>query len=164
MLYVLWPLEQPPVYYNESFLYCSAIMMAMAAAIASKCRYYEMAAIVMGLVSMASNYVVIYTSLATMNYAGFIINGAAAFYFFWQMVHGDDEFRYFHLILGVFQLLTIGSTYWWYLSGAFPDADNYSFHYWFAFVQNRLFDLQIILILFCSRMKLHGKLPADSRL
>ena len=152
----------PPFRLDGAAVYSSVVLTCIAAAVASRCRYYEIAAWVLALISVIGNLTIIFFSVAALNYTTLIVNGPAVAYFLWQAMEGDDDFQHFHFILGALQLLTVGLCYASYLEGAFPGEENLAFHFWLAKVMNRLFDLQLILILFCARMKIHGKAAADS--
>ncbi len=138
-------------------LYGAFVIMALAGAFNSKSRYIEIGAIVLASLFVLHNVTWFLSNLDSAVRLVPVINGAAAAYFFWQAVRPNAQQKAFHLILAVCQATTLGMSSVHFLASAFPALIGMSSNWVFAFFLNRLFDIQLILVIASSRFRVHAR-------
>ncbi|MEM9619219.1 MAG: hypothetical protein AAF936_14785 [Pseudomonadota bacterium] len=138
-------------------LYGALVITALAGAFNSKSRYIEIGAIILASLFALSNFVWVFTNQDNTVRIVPIINGLAAIYFFWQAVRPKAQQKAFHLILAICQATTLAMSYFHLLTSAIPAAAEISSNWMFTFAINRLFDIQILLVIVSSRFRVHAR-------
>jgi len=138
-------------------LYGAFVVTALAGAFNSKSRYIETGAIVLASLYTLYNFTWFF---ANQDYAVRlvpVINGLAAAYFFWQAIRPKGQQKAFHLILAICQATTLAMSYFHLLTSAIPAAAEISSNWIFTFFMNRLFDIQLLLVIAASRFRVHAQ-------
>lgn len=138
-------------------LYGAFVITALAGAFNSKSRYIEIGALVLASLFSLQNFAWFFTGQDFALRLVPIINGFAAVYFFWQAVRPKAQQKAFHLILAICQATTLAMSYFHLLTSAIPAAAEISSNWMFTFAINRLFDVQILLVIISSRFRVHAR-------
>ncbi len=146
-----------PVGYGATILYGALVIVAMSAAINSKSKYFEFAALVLAVSYLIPKFAWLSSGVQGVIHLSPIINGLAAIYFFRQAFRKNAQHKAFHLIMAVCELTTLGLVYLHLLAGAIPSTENISSNWWHIFATNRVFDIQLLLVIVSSRLRVHAK-------
>lgn len=138
-------------------LYGAFVITALAGAFNSKSRYIEIGAIVLASLYTLYNFTWFFANQDNAMRLVPIIHGVAAIYFFWQTIQPKAQQKAFHLILAVCQATTLGMSSLHFLASAMPAAADLSSNWVFAFILNRLFDIQLLLVIAASRFRVHAQ-------
>jgi len=138
-------------------LYGAFVITALAGAFNSKSRYIEIGAIVLASLFVLHNFTWFFASQDKALRLVPVINGSAAIYFFWQAIRPKAQQKAFHLILAVCQATTLAMSSFHLLTSAIPAAAEISSNWMFSFFLNRLFDVQLLLVIASSRFRVHAQ-------
>ncbi len=153
---VLWALALPRST-NTIALYGALVITSLAAAFNSRSRYIEIGALILAGLYALYNFTWFFANQDNALRLVPIIHGLAAVYFFSQTIRPNAQQKAFHLILAVCQATTLGMSSFHFLASAFPAAAELSSNWVFAFILNRLFDVQLLLVIISSRFRIHAK-------
>lgn len=152
----LWAVALPKNV-NSIALYGAFVFTALSAAFNSKSRFFEIGAIVLATLYSLHNFTLLFANQDNAIRLVPIINGLAAAYFFWQAIRPKAQQKAFHLILAICQATTLGMSYFHLLTSAIPAAAEISSNWVFTFFLNRLFDIQLLLVIAASRFRVHAQ-------